>query len=50
MGGAIVGPLGVAIALGAMGGIGVIFCEKNFKRLDESKPEENPFEGIYRGF
>ncbi|MBW1828408.1 MAG: efflux RND transporter permease subunit, partial [Deltaproteobacteria bacterium] len=38
---------GIAIAIGTMVDMGVVLCENILKRLDESKPEDNPLEVIY---
>jgi Cu(I)/Ag(I) efflux system membrane protein CusA/SilA len=39
---------GIAIAIGTMVDMGIVLCENILKRLDESKPEDNPLEVIYR--
>ncbi len=39
---------GIAIAIGTMVDMGIVLCENILKRLDESKPEDNPLEVIFR--
>ncbi|MBW2142794.1 MAG: efflux RND transporter permease subunit [Deltaproteobacteria bacterium] len=39
---------GIAIAIGTMVDMGIVLCENILKRLDESKPEDNPMEVIFR--
>jgi len=39
---------GIAIAIGTMVDMGIIFCENILKHLDEAQPEENRLEVIFR--
>ncbi len=39
---------GIAIAIGTMVDMAIVLCENILKRLDESKPEDNPLEVISR--
>ncbi len=39
---------GIAIAIGTMVDMGIVLCENILKRLDESKPEDNSLEVIFR--
>jgi len=39
---------GIAIAIGTMVDMGIVLCENILRRLDESKPEDNSLEVIFR--